>query len=167
MTFKAPSAPASFYQPTLDAMIARMTATSRVVLINSETLDPAACWAEVGVADDSNDVTGTNMGTGVLAYADVGTPPTAADAPADPEGTTEYGRKLVFSAVADVPVVETKTGTAMALALVDNVATFAGGTDANVAYILDLQDLALDGTPTGVTINLPTFEITIEYGVNV
>lgn len=166
MTFKAPSAPESFYEPTLTAMIARLTGTARLVLIDSETLDPSACWSAVGVAADSDDVTGANIGTSVLAYAPLGVPPVANDGDPDPEGTTEYSRKLVFTAVADVPVVQTKSGTALAIALVDDVATQAGGTNANVAYIVDLQDLALDGTGGGATVNVPSFEIEIQYAVN-
>jgi len=165
MPFLAPSAPPSFMDGALTALQTRMTTTARAVLIDSETLDPAASWAAVGVGDDSNDVTGANIGTSVLGYADLGSIPGLVDG--DFENVSgEAGRKLVFAAINNVPIVQTKSGIAKAIALVDNVATFAGANDTNCAYIVDMQDLAVDGSGGGVTINMPSFEVEIAYGTN-
>jgi len=163
MAYEAPSAPAKFLDAPLDNMIANLAADARLVLINSATVDPNAGWAEVGVADDST-MAGTNVGTAVLGYADIGTLPTKGDG--DAEGTGEMGRKLTFTGVNGVGILENKADTSMAMAIVQNVATFAGGSDADVEYIIDMQDLPVDGTPTGVTVNVPEFFIECQYGTN-
>lgn len=166
MAYLAPTAPSSFYDDGLDLTKTHL-ATGRLVLLDAMPADINSGWAEVGVADDSTQA-GLNVGTAVLGFANIGTITGPVDGDVDPgdTGSVEAGRKLQFTAVADVSILENANSTAIALALVKKVATNAAGVGSDLVYIVDIDDIALDGTPTGVTINLNTFEIEIKYAVN-
>ena len=164
MAWQSPSAPQTFYDPSLTTMQTACATDARLVLIDSEVLNPNSCWAAVGVGDDSDDVAGTNIGTGVLAFADLGAIPVLSDSDLE-DDPDEPGRKLVFDAIANMPVVQTKSGTAVSAAIVKNVATFGAGANSDVLYIIDMQDQAVDGSGGGVTINTPSFDIEIAYAI--
>ena len=167
-----PSAPNTFYDDGLTNVVSQLTG-GRVVLIEGPIVaDQNACWAEVGAADDSVHTNpSSNMGTKVIGFADViGTP---AIAQGDAEGgTTEYGRKITFQAIPNVPIVDpgTPTGkTVIGMALIKSVATLAAGVDTDVVYILDTVDIVVDGNGSGsggVVVNLPAFEIELSAAIN-
>lgn len=169
MANTAPVAPNSFFDPALSTMKTALELTDvisgQLVLLSAVPANIEAAWAEAGVANDST-VAGVNVGTLVLGYAPIGTITGPVDGDIEAGTTDETGRKLQFAAVADVPVLENANASAVCMALVKGSATFATGNDTDVMYILDIQDIAIDGTPTGVTVNVPAAEIEILYGVN-
>jgi len=168
MANTAPVAPTSFYDPAFTTLKIDLETTDtiagQIVLLSAVPADVNACWAAVGVADDSTQA-GSNVGTTVLGFAAIGTITGPVDDDNAEDGT-EVGRRLQFAAVSDVPILENADTTAVCAALVMGSATFAAGTNADVKYILDIQDIVVDGTPTGVTVNLPSSEIKILYAVN-
>lgn len=158
MALVAPVAPKNFYEDGLTGLKTALeqvngSSSGRVALISALPADIEAAWAEVGVGGDAS------VGTVVLGYADLQA--ISAVIAGDAEGAGENGYKLTFDAIPGVGI--DTTSTSIALALLVGRDTFAGGSDADVRYIVDMTDLAVT---SGVDINLPTFDVEIQYGTN-
>jgi hypothetical protein len=166
----APIAPISFYDPAFTTLKTALetvdTIAGQIVLLSAVPADVNAAWAEVGVAADSTQA-GVNVGTTVLGFAPIGTITGPVDDDTIEGGTTgEVGRRLQFASIAEVPILENANGTVVCAALVNGKGTFAAGTDADVLYVLDVQNISVDGSPTNVTVSLPSSEISILSAVN-
>lgn len=155
----APVAPLSFYADGLqglkDALEAvNGTTAGQLTLISALPADiDAGSWALVGAGADA--VVGTN----VLGYMPLQA--ISAILAGDEEAPGESGYKLTFDAVPGVPT--TTTGTSIAIALIVGRDTFAGGTDVDVRYIVDMTDAVV---VLGSSYDLPTFDVEIQYGTN-
>lgn len=172
MAYIAPTAPVTFYDDGLIETKNKLDTTpglGRLVLLSAMPADINNAWDEVGVADDSTQA-GLNVGSAVLGFADLGTITGPVDGDPDPGDTTnvEVGRKLQLAAVADVPILDNANATAIAVALVRKVTTNANGVGADLVYIMDMVDLAVDGTVPGgnVKVNVPSSEIETRYSIN-
>ena len=159
MALTAPVGAKTFYEDGLLGLKAALeqvngASSGRLTVINAlpASIDSGS-WAVVGVGRD--DITGT----AVLGYADLQAISTVLAG--EEEDIGENGWKLTFDPVDDVPI--STTGTAIAIALVVGRDTFAGGSDLDVRYVVDLTNLA---TTDGTSINIPTWDIEITFGTN-
>lgn len=156
----APVGAKTFYVNGLQGLKDALEAVNGVTsgLLTAITAMPAdidsGSWAEVGAGGVDG-----NVGSNVIAYA-----PLAAISnviAGDAEGPGETGWKLTFTGVDNIPILTTDI--AIAFALIVGRDTFAGGSDADVRYIVDMTDTTL----TALTnVDLPTFDVEIKYAVN-
>jgi len=157
MALTAPVAAKTLYENGLSGLITNITG-GRIALLSALPTDiDSGSFAVCGVADDS--VGATNVGSAVLGFADIGS--ISAVVEGDSEGAGEHGWKVTFGQITGVNV--DTTGTAIAFAMVKSTATFAGGVDTDILYIVDLTDIAVSAS---TTVNIPTWDIEIQYGTN-
>jgi len=165
MAIQLPAAPSNFYSPSLNelknVLLAKNgSSNGRITLLTSapQTIDNA--WTEVGAA--FNSANGANRGSLVVGYADIG----SINGPviSHVESGGEAGYKLQFGEVKDIPVYingsNTSTAVVKGIALLEGVDTYLVGTNANVRYIISVDDIVVTD---GKKITLPEFEIIINY----
>jgi len=159
MALTAPVGAKSFYEDGLLGLKAALeqvngASSGRLAVIYALPANiDSGSWAVVGVGGDGT------VGTAVLGYADLQAISTVTEG--EEEEVGENGWKLTFDPVDDVSI--DTTGTAIAIALVVGRDTFAGGSDLDVRYIVDLTNLAVT---LGTSINIPTWDIEITFGTN-
>ena len=159
MALTAPVGAKTFYEDGLLGLKAALeqvngASSGRLTVINAlpASIDSGS-WAVVGVGGDGI------TGTAVLGYADLQAISTVLAG--EEEDIGENGWKLTFDPVDDVPI--STTGTAIAIALVVGRDTFAGGSDLDVRYVVNLTNLAVtDGT----SINVPTWNVEIQFATD-
>jgi len=164
MALTAPVGAKTFYENGLLGLKAALEAVNgatagKITILNVLPADiDAGSWAVCGAAGDS--VGGTNVGSAVLGHAPIQA--ISGILAGTEEGAGENGWKLTFDPIDNVNV--DTTGTAIAICLIVGRDTFAGGSDVDVRYIVDLTDIAMT---SGTSVNIPTWDIEIEYGTNV
>ena len=159
MALTAPVGAKTFYEDGLLGLKAALeqvngASSGRLVVIHSLPANiDSGSWATVGAGGDGI------TGTAVLGYADLQAISTVLAGGEELAG--ENGWKLTFDPVDNVPI--DISSTAIAIALVVGRDTFAGGSDLDVRYIIDLTDLSVTAS---TSINIPEFSVEIQYGTN-
>ena len=159
MALTAPVGAKTFYEDGLLGLKAALeqvngASSGRLTVINAlpASIDSGS-WAVVGAGGDGS------VGTAVLGYADLQAISTVLAG--EEEGVGENGWKLTFDPVDNVSI--DTTSTAIAIALVVGRDTFAGGSDLDVRYVVNLTNLAVtDGT----SINVPTWNVEIQFATD-
>ena len=166
MSIQLPAAPANFYTPSLqtlkDALEARNGMLSgQIVILKGIPDNIEIAWNDVGVGN--NTVRNTNRGNLVIGHAPITS--ISAILKGDIESGGEPGYKLQFEATPKVPIYIDGSGISSAsmlgLALVIGHDLFASGSDDSLKYLLKSENIFVKD---GGLINLPQFEINIEYG---
>lgn len=165
MALTLPSAPMNFYTPSLNELKNVLAAVNgstkgQYVLLSAAPADIEAAWAEVGAGGNSSN--GNNQGTLVIGNKDIEGITGPVQGPEESVG--EYGYKLQFDAVDQVPIYIDGSGTTTenvnAIALVEGVDIYANGGNALVRYLLKVDNLLVTD---GALINVPALEVIINY----
>jgi len=159
MALIAPVGAKSFYEDGLLGLKAALeqvngSSSGRLTVIHALPANiDSGSWAVVGAGGDGI------TGTAVLGYADLQAISTVVAGEEEEAG--ENGWKLTFDPVDDVPI--NIANTAIAIALVVGRDTFAGGSDLDVRYIVDLTNLPVAEL---TSINVPTWDIEVQFATN-
>jgi len=166
MSIILPTAPANFYEPTLNTLKDDLSQTNgitkgQLTLLSAAPGNANTAWSEVGAGNASN----PERGSLVVGQADIEliVGPVASNT----ETAEEFGYKLEFSKVPDIliDIAPSPNTDLVGFALIIGRDTFAEGSNDDVRYLAKIEDVIITVNNSSITRRLiGTRSINVEEG---